>query len=304
MKKRRRYTPGIELGFGIDAYVSLGMSGFFCLLPIVAGVAPVAAWLGGFDSRAGTSSPIADVVVPLLSALSIGVAPWLIPCLVLRARQPKGAHIDWSSDEIFERDGPWKRTVIRWDHAEAGLLVHNAPSRMHSRRLAIQIWDKTNPSAVITAWEETPEEAPLVRRRLEARRLSALDGAIERHVGYKGQFEMERVIDPDRVAQTTLVRWVTRLGYVGGFLGPIFAEQSPAIGLPISAAAALLLTWRAAPVFRELVRVGAKLGARDPGEVLAWRYRFRAVLAEAIVRGTFVILPLVGAVASALTGFK
>src|SRR5690242_2133898 len=37
----------VDLGFGINAYVSLGMAGFFCLLPLTAGLAPVVGLFGG-----------------------------------------------------------------------------------------------------------------------------------------------------------------------------------------------------------------------------------------------------------------
>ncbi|MGH7685032.1 MAG: hypothetical protein ACREMT_11855, partial [Vulcanimicrobiaceae bacterium] len=167
---------------------------------------------------------------------------------------------------------------------------------------AIQVLDKTNPRAVITAWEEEPEETPIVRRRLETSRsgINYLDSAVLSHCGYSRSFEMERIVDPDRPVQRSLVRYFTRLGYVGAFIGPLFGGENPVAGFAISGVAALLLAWRALPVLRELARVGSKLRARPAEEIEAWRYRFRAALAEACVRVVFVILPIVGSIASAM----
>lgn len=320
----------VDLGFGINAYVSLGMAGFFCLLPLTAGLAPVVGLFGGFDPGAGASSPVSGTVLGILTALSIVVAPWLVPCLVLRARQPKGARIVWDGHEIAEWNGSWKRTAIRWEDAEGARLEWQSEGRSISRRrVAVQVLDKTNPRSLITAWEEEPEGVPILRRRLEGSRrdVQHLDGAIQAYCGPSVRaFETERLADPERPVQRKVVRWFTRLGYAGGFFGPLLAGEAPFIGIWISVVAAILLAWRAAPVFVELFRVHAKLVARpiempaqaEPyremsaplaaprgaEEILAWRYRFRAVVAEALVRGTFAILPIVGAVASALTDYR
>ena len=298
----------VDLGFGINAYVSLGMAGFFALLPLTAGLAPVVGWLGGFDPGAGSSSPVLTALAGPLAAFSIVVAPWLVPCLVLRARQPKGARIVWDGHEIAEWNGDWKRTAIRWENAEGARLEWQSEGRSFSRRrVAVQVLDKTNPLSVITAWEEEPDEVPILRRRLEGSRrdVQHLDGAIQSHCGPSSRaFEMERLADPDRPVQRKIVRWLTRLGYVGGFVAPLLAGEKPVIGVTLSVAASVLLAWRATPVFQELWRIRTKLAARDEGERTAWRQRLRAVIAEAFARGTFVILPIVGSIASVKTGYR
>lgn len=313
----------VELGFGAAAYINLGMAGMFGLLPFMSGVVPIVGFLGGFDSRSGSPmSPIASTVIGVLASVVTVVAPWLVPCLVLRARQPKGARIEWDSREIALWDGPWKRTVIRWDDAEAARYVWDVPTRYgHHLRTAIEVFDKTNPEAVISAWDEQPEEAPLARRRREVSKIYPLDSIVgQRCDGFARDFEMARVADPDRPVQTKLVRNLTRLGYVAAFVGPLMAGPSTAFGIAVSAVGSALLAWRAAPVFSELANVRSKLAQRpaempahadpyreaapaprerDPNELLAWRYRLRAVIAEAFVRGALAVLPLCGALASA-----
>ena len=40
-----------------------------------------------------------------LALFTLLVAPWLVPCLVLRARQPRGARIEWTDLGVTEFDG-------------------------------------------------------------------------------------------------------------------------------------------------------------------------------------------------------
>jgi hypothetical protein len=255
-----------------------------------------------------------------LGSLSVLGVPSLAACLVLRARQPRGARVEWDEEAVVEWDGPWQRTRVPWERAVIAYQrwVIRIRGTTLDRPEAVQLVDRDT-RAVISVWENTPPGAPLIRRRIYVgwRDIQTFIKAIE---GRKLEFERARrreiehsggdcrvgnpdwsvVADPDRPN----TRWrviLGRFGYVGAVLAPLCVGTATTVGAyAMMVAGALLLVLRAQPVFHELRAIGASLVRVPPSEphreVL--RMRLRAVRIEAFLRGTFVVLVILSTIIS------
>lgn len=320
--RHRANTKEIELGFGFDAYTSIATAGVFAMIPATSWLMSIV-MLGGATAGGKETSfgAVGNVVAGCFFIFAVIVAPWLVPVLVLRARQPNGARIVCDDEEVAEWNGAWKRTAIRWENAIVAKLEWEVTVRSGKRRrVALQVFDKTNPNALITAWEDVPNGAPLVRRRLEAWRLDDLEANLRDKCGpFTGTIDLARVAEPERPVQSTLVRWLTRTGYFTGFLAPLVVVPSPLAGFALAFAASPMLAWRALPSLSEAralarrlrverpempahaddpYRVAAAPAApsRDPNEEIALRRKLRAVHLEVFVRGACAIAPIVATV--------
>jgi hypothetical protein len=258
-----------------------------------------------------TAVSVGLVVVFLVGLL---VLPWLLPCLTLRARQPKGARVEWDDDEIIEWDGPWKRVVIPWGRARVTHLAWVVHGRLSSwTEHALQIVDLSS-DASITFWRTAPKGAPLVRRRIcgtEADMDRLLAAIAARGLDSPGTPEWSRMMDPDRPRRTWILV-LGRLGYVFGAAAPLGAPDVIWPGYVLGAVAAGLLAIRALPVLHELratilhlsaVRVApagaTPLSTGDLGRGDALRLKLRAVGFEASARAAFVALVVVSTIVGA-----
>lgn len=302
----------VELAFGVDQYFALSVSGFVTILPMTSWIGALVPLFFG-DGHGGPDPGAAGGILAALAVPVMLVLPALVPCRVLRARQPHGARIEWDDDGLTEWDGLWERSSIPWNRAEVA-HVETTRKTQHGGTVvlhALQIFDSAT-NAVITAWEEAPGSTP--RRRLRARTLSDLLRALHDHgVPFSRAAAWERAEEPGR--RRTKWVWLARSGYVAGLFGPLVAFPSPLPGVAIGALGSALLLWRALPVFRELRMVRARLdqggrqavavdpyrgapGDEQPGRRVADAMKYRAIVVEAIVRAAFVVLPLVSSLVS------
>jgi hypothetical protein len=312
----------IALHFGFDQYFALAGAGLL-------GIIPNAAWLVSL-SRLAWTLPMPSGVIGLvieaglfvLALILLLVAPPLVPCLVLRARQPRGACLAWDDDGIVEREGDQQRTFIPWKNAEAARVTWDVPVGRGKRACtAIQVFDRVTDD-VVTVWEDRPRDAPVVRRRLIARKTEPLATVLARKgVSFDRHADWMRVVDPARARPSNGVLAITRLGYVGGALAPLIAFAAPAWGMGCGVASALLLAWRARSSVAELILLWThtksvttafegpredpyRTAQRRPfahDEGPAERERLGAVMLEVAVRSACVVLPVAASLANALT---
>jgi hypothetical protein len=301
----------LSLGFGFDQYFALAAAGFL-------GTLPVASWLGSLSTLAASLPTLSGAAgaagawmggaLVVLALVILLVAPPLVPCLVLRARQPRGASISCDDRGVVEREGAWQRASIPWSNAEAARVTWEVPTRLGTRTCtAIQVFDRTTDD-VITAWEDRPPGAPLVRRRLVSSRATLLADALERRrVRLDRHADWNRVVDANRVRPSRAALALTRLGYVGGALAPILAFPAPAWGVAIGAASSVLLAWRARCSVAEALALRARLAARAVAPrpaasdgSSAEKARLRAVTIEVTVRVACAVLPLAASLVNAL----
>lgn len=265
MKKRGREkkppTPGtLELKVPFGDYASLFAVGLFAALPVTTWLTALIVPLG--DHRIG-NGPLGAVlgvifVVAVLSMLL--VAPWLVPILVLRARQPRGARIAWDDTGVTEWDGSWRRSTIAWSELEAGRQTWETKIRARTHvDEALQLVGPP-PAAAITVWTTPPAGVPHFRRRLcaDPERVAELREAIQRR-GISMTREPDWVLacDSDRPPHRTLTI-VGRFGYPFATLAPIITPASHGVGVAMAVTAAALLAARALPSLREVRAIMAR----------------------------------------------
>jgi hypothetical protein len=255
-----------------------------------------------------------------IGSLSLLVMPSLVACLVLRARQPRGARVEWDEEAVVEWDGAWQRARVPWKRAV--IAYHRWVIRIRgttlSRPEAVQLVDPDT-RAVISVWESTPPRAPLIRRRIYVgwRDIRTFIEAIEGHeLEFKrarrleiehpgddcrvGNPDWSLVADPDRPNN----RWrviLGRFGYVGAVLAPLCVGTATTVGAyAMMAVGALLLALRAQPVFHEVRALGARFRGLPPSEphTEALRMRLCAARIEAFLRGMFVALLILSTIIS------
>ncbi|MEO8876217.1 MAG: hypothetical protein ABI461_11565 [Polyangiaceae bacterium] len=335
MKKTDEPAPAesgrIELTIGVEQYAGLAITGFLGMLPLVV-------WGGGLamlmeaheasPASSGGTSMVGEISGVLLFVALIAT-PSLVSCLVLRARQRKGAFVEWDGEGVTEWDGPWKRNAIPWSRMEAAIFSWRAASSKSPRAnyQALQMRDR-EASAVITIWQVRPDEAPVVRRRLISNALPRFVEMLRaRQVPFSGVVDWSHVEERERRRFTGWKLWLARSGYIGALCGPMIAFPSPVPGMMISVVAAALLAWRALPVLHELKVVRSRLHAfaqpiakspaileapyREPAahesekietREAADRIRLPAVWVEALLRLSLGALTLVAAWANGFYG--
>ncbi len=298
---KRTNVGVVQLGFG-GQYLGLIVTGVVGILPIPTwGVAflPLVSLFPAAPSYGGSS--ILGEVGAIIATPLLLVLPAFLACRTLRARQPQGASITWDEDAIVEWDGPWKRALIPWSRA---VLTHMPwVVELRSRRVtyqAIQIVDSES-GATITAWDDPPDGAPIIRRRLVGRVEPLALEMQRRGVKPAHTIDWSRVVDPDRPRRTWILV-LGRLGYPLAMAGTIGAPDSRAPGYVLGAIAAVLLAIRAYPVFHELRATLAHLAPakdtpEDLGRTAALRLKLRAVGFEAFARGMFVVLTVASTIA-------
>jgi hypothetical protein len=312
-----RSKDSIALGFGPAQYAGLVVAGLGGMIPFTAWVTPLL--LAAFPENRPVHglAAIAQAVcmVGFLAGLLVGT--WLVPCLVLRARQPRGARVAWDDEAVVEWDGPWKRSVVPWARAEAALVRWVVRSRSGPTTYeAVQLVDRAK-GAVITAWQTAPKGAPLVRRRLCSGDVPALRAAVEARGIPRVSPDWMLAVDPDR--PRPLVNVVLgRVGYLLGFSAGFASPLSHAAGTVLCVAGVALLAFRAVPVLAEVRAIRARLASaartaeasagagpyrvassvppEDDGRHAADRLKLRAVMAEALLRLAFVALPIAATV--------
>jgi len=283
----------IELRFGWQVF-NLVASGVPGMLPVATWIVPLAIPLLDDPGPHG-NSPFLAGVLGSAAMVSMLVLPWLVPWLVLRARQPRGARLEWDEEQLVEWDGPSRRAVVAWRNAHAASVSWSdregvgAASAWTQR--AVQVVD-TGSGAVITAWETEPDGAPVVRRRLCAKDLRPLITAMgERAVPLSGHANWSLAAEPGR-RRSTLTLVLGRLGYPCAVLAPLL-QVAPWAGVALGVVGAVLLAVRARPVWRELWTVRARVkSTHDAAWHEADRLRLRAIWFEAVVRAGFVVLTL------------
>lgn len=253
-------STSMPLVFGGWQYGWLGFTGF-------CGAIPVTTWLMSVVSPlhldnhpvSGVSGAIV-VIVPLLLML---VAPWLVPCLVLRWRQPRGARIEWDEEEIVEWDGAWRKAVIAWKDVEVARHTWTVKARSSSYTCeALQLFARTGPQ-IITVWDSAPDGAPTIRRRLISDRVGILVKVIEqRGIATARTHDWSLACDPDRPPHR-LATILGRFGYPCAALAPLLTLPSrpPLIPIVVGCTGAALLSLRAMPSFREVRAIVARMRA-------------------------------------------
>ncbi len=291
----------IELGFG-SQYVGLVCSGFLGTIPLVVWSMTLAMLFAPFASGGSSTggSTVVEIAGGFAAVLLLGL-PCLVPCLALRARQPRRARIAWDDEEVVEWDGPWKRAVVAWSRAEVGHLQWNVGMKGGAHH-AVQIVDGSS-GATITVWETQPRGAPVVRRRLTGNAKDLVRALEQREIAPSSAIDASRVIDPDRPRRA----WVLVLGRMGYFFAvaaPLGAPDLRWPGYVLGAFGAALLALRASPVFHELRAVlgrlaSARAPSEDPGRAAALRLKLRAVGFEAFARAAMVALVVASTIAGA-----
>ncbi len=295
-------TGRLTLGFGGNQYSGVWWGGMLGTIPTTAWLAMVIVPLhlddpGSPLAGLGQNS-VAGVAVMLLSFTTILVAPWLVPCLVLRARQPHGARVEWDEKGVTEWDGAWKRAVVPWKTARAAHQVWKVTARMRTITFeAIQLVDRET-GAAITVWPCEPPGAPTIRRRLCVDDAAPLRAAIDGQKLAMGDEFNASLAQEEHRRRSGWRLWVGRLGYVAGAIAPLEAGVSPAWGLAIATVATMCLMLRAVTVFAEL-RALVTSTPTDPGQQRAEQLRLRAVIVEALVRSACIALVPASTLASA-----
>jgi hypothetical protein len=303
-------SGSLELGFGPDQYSGLVAAGLVGTLPTVTWMLwvgmPFAGVLDGVHLGSGRGGEVVTAVLGGVLGLALIVLPSVVPCLILRARQPHGARITWDDEGVIEWDGAWRRMGVPWKGmTAASTLGPAAELRTRGRREAIQLTGRST-DGCITVWDIAPEEAPVVRRRLCSSQVSQLKAAIEAHgVPFTQKPEWSLARDPDR-ARPKMNRIVGRFGYVAAVLAPLMAGPSRSLGIAVALVGAGLLAYRARPVLAELRAIKARIDTYDRGDANdmarhnALADKLRAARLEAFVRIACVLLTLLSTVGSAV----
>jgi hypothetical protein len=260
----------LELKVYYGEYAALVASGLVGALPVTTWMTVIALSLGS-EGRGRSGGPSSSLEVALLVSVALFVmliAPWLVPVLVLRARQPRGARIVWDEIGVTEWDGSWRRAHIAWSELEAGRVTWETPRR--GRPIideALQLIGPP-PAAAITVWTEPPRGVPSFRRRLraDASEVAELREAIERRgIALAREPDWLLACDSGRPPHRALTL-AGRLGYPLATLGPLLVPTSHALGVTMGVAAALLLAMRALPAVREVRAIRARASGAEGGK--------------------------------------
>lgn len=263
-------SGSLELKVFFGEYMTFVAVGVVASLPVTTWMMMVAAPFGidGPRSRGGPSSPIETGILVALWLFVMLVAPWLVPILVLRARQPRGARIEWDEVGVTEWDGPWKRSFIAWSELAAGHVTWEWKTKGGRAIIdeALQLVGPP-PAAAITVWTEPPRGVPNFRRRLRAERarLVELREAVEQHgIVMTRAPDWLLACDSDRLPHRALTI-AGRFGYPLAALGPLVVPSSHPIGVAMGVVAAVLLAARALPSLREVRAIVARGRERTRG---------------------------------------
>ena len=269
-------------------------AGMLAAIPVTTWLATIAVPLANDRQPPGGDAPgpIAIAVFVGAAMFAMLVAPWLVPILVLRRRQPGGARIEWDESGVTEWDGPWRRSVIAWNEMKAGRVTWETKTR--GRTFVDEALQLVGPAGAraITVWTDEPPGVPHFRRRLVAdvALVTALrEAAEDRGVAFDTPPTWLLACDPDRPPHRALTV-VGRFGYPLGVLGPLVALGSHGVGIAIALVAAALLAARAVPVLREVRGISARLDGSEDGRAQADRWRLRAAWMELAVRAGCVAL--------------
>jgi hypothetical protein len=255
-------SGSLELKISGWDYASFVVVGLFAMFPVTTWLMMVMLPLG-LDEKPHGGEPTNPILVGIFVALAMFamlVMPWLVPILVLRARQPRGARIAWDQHGVTEWDGTWKRSFIAWTELRAGHLTWETKTKSGTHvDEALQLVGPP-PAAAITVWSEAPAGVPNFRRRLCAGRdrVVELREAVERH-----GIELTRApdwllaCDSDRPPHRALTI-AGRFGYPLATAVPIAVPISHPVGIAMAVAAAALLTLRALPSVREVRAIVAR----------------------------------------------
>jgi len=267
------------LSFGGEQFGGLVAGGLLGMLPTTTWFALLTTV---FDRPGLVIAPVVGFVGVGLALFTLLVAPWLVPCLVLRARQPRGARIEWTDLGVTEFDGDWRRALVPWDRARAAKHTWEVRTRHGSRTCEALQLVAEGTGDVITVWPSEPPGSPVLRRRLCSDRTPELRAAIEAH-----RIPITDGLDPALAKEEGRSRpgwasWLGRPGYVLGVVAPLVAGPAPEVGMGLAGIGAAMLACRALPVLAE---VRALLGRATLGEQrTAERLRLRAAVVEATVR--------------------
>jgi hypothetical protein len=252
----------LELKLQGGDYVALVAVGLCAAIPVTTWLTIVLMALGVDRRPAGEGPPstIAVVVFAVFFMTVMLVLPWLVPILVLRARQPRGTRIEWNEVGVTEWDGPWKRAAIAWTEMQAGRVTWE--THLKSRILVDEALQLVGPppAAAITVWTDRPRGVPNFRRRLcaDAARVAALREAVEHHgIALAREPDWLLACDSDRPPHRALTI-AGRFGYPLAALGPMLVPVSHAVGVAMGVGAAMLLAARALPSLREVRAIVAR----------------------------------------------
>jgi hypothetical protein len=302
-------SGNLELTNGLDQTTALVAAGLFGWIPMTAWCAMLLAPLEVIAGDAKDNGTLAALgLLGVVVLVVVFVAPPVVPVLVLRARQPKGARVTWDADGVTEWDGAWRRAMVPWEGMQAAYTVP-AEGRIvrAAQREAIQLRDQAT-HACITLWDVAPEGAPVVRRRLCAARVKDLRAAVEAHgIHFSAQPDWSLARDRDR-PRSRVHRLLGRTGYAFGALAPLIVAPAPILGVVLGVLAAAMLTFRARPIVAELRLIKARLVAQvaasaTDANAVARRIvdedKLLACQAEAFVRVGCVVLSVAATFASA-----
>jgi hypothetical protein len=236
--------PEVELGFGFDAYFTLGFTGMWGIIPAIGCVVAFTT----LSARLGVAVPGAITGIGILFAL---VGSILVPCLVLRMRQPRGAKVIWDDDGIEELDGPWMRARIRWSDAVAIHLEWVRSGKYPRRQYAVQVKDVVHATAV-TIWTEPPEDFGHCRRRLSTDSIAPLVHALREHgVAIEEGTLDYSLIDRGRTRGGWVIGVSRLVGYTCTTAAVVTAPSEAQMALVLIAIGLPALLVRAWPTFRE-----------------------------------------------------
>lgn len=264
-REDRPHQPGtLALKVPLEDYASLFAVGVFGALPVTTWLAMLLVPLGDGHRGGGSMKTVLGAILMLVTLFMSLVAPWLVPMLVLRARQPRGARIGWDDHGVSEWDGTWRRSTIAWGELQASHVTWEteAKRRTHVEE-ALQLVGPP-PAPAISVWTSRPQGVPSFRRRLcaERDRVVELREALEtRGIPMTRAPDWLLACDSDRPPHRTLTI-IGRFGYPLATLAPIIAPSSPPLGVAMALMAAALLAARALPSLREVRSIMARARER------------------------------------------
>lgn len=277
-------SGSLPLSFGGEQFSGLVAGGLLGMLPTTTWFALLTTV---FDRPGLVIGPVVGFVGVGLALFTLLVAPWLVPCLVLRARQPRGARIEWTDLGVTEFDGDWRRAFVPWDRARATQHTWEVQTRLGSRTYEALQLAAEGTGDVITAWPSQPPGSPVIRRRLCSDRTPELRAAIDAHrIPVTDGLDAALAKEEGR-SRPGWALWLGRPGYVLGVVAPLVAGPAPEVGMGLAAIGAAMLACRALPVLAEVRALLGRgtLGRGTLGEQrTAERLRLRAAVVEAAVR--------------------
>ncbi len=291
-------TGSIPLVFGGAQYGGLVVAGLFATIPTLTWAGMLMVWFNpDLSNRPGLLDDLGVAVATTAGLALVLLGPSVVPCLILRARQPDGARVTWDEAGVSEWDGLWQRALVPWVGARAAGFawqIHTKGTSFPQEALQLRALESDN---VITLWTTEPESAPVIRRRLCSEGAAELRAAVEAHgIALTGDFNPALAAEAGRFRPVWALR-LGRWGYIAAVVGPLIAGPSPQGGLVVGVIGATLLGIRALPVLAELRALLARnlTGSKgdDGARRAAERQKLRAVIAEAALRVAFPVLTLV-----------